>query len=93
MADDVPVETKKQRLDILQTRILQFAGEISRNMVGTQQVVLVEGPSRKDPDIMSGRTENNRVVNFSGSPDLVGSFVKIEITEALNNSLRGVLVT
>jgi tRNA-2-methylthio-N6-dimethylallyladenosine synthase len=91
MADDVPEETKKNRLSILQARILQFAAEISQNMIGTIQPVLVEGASRKDDEMLSGRTENNRVVNFSGPKDLIGKFVPVLITEALNNSLRGTL--
>jgi tRNA-2-methylthio-N6-dimethylallyladenosine synthase len=90
LPDDVPAEVKKQRLAILQERILQFAGEISRNMVGTEQSVLVEGLSKKDPEMVAGRTENNRVVNFKGSMDLVGQLVKVRVTEALPNSLRGV---
>ncbi len=53
------------------------------------QRVLVEGPSRKRPDQVCGRTENNRVVNFSADSDLVGKFVDVRITEALPNSLRG----
>ena len=91
MPDDVPESTKKMRLSILQTRILQFAAEISRNMVGTTEKVLVEGLSKKDDQMLTGRTENNRVVNFSGSMDLIGQFVPVLITEALNNSLRGEL--
>lgn len=89
MPDDVPMEIKKQRLNILQSRILQFAGEIAQNMVGTVQNILVEGVSRKDDTMLSGRTENNRVVNFPGNQELVGKFVPVEITEALANSLRG----
>jgi len=92
MADDVSNETKKQRLSHLQTRINDMATTISQAMVGTIQTVLVERPSRKDENQMSGRTENNRVVNFNASSDLVGQFVEIEITEALPNSLRGQLV-
>ncbi len=91
MADDVPEEVKKNRLSILQSRILQFAAEISQNMVGTTQSVLVEGLSRKDEEMLSGRTENNRVVNFSGPKELIGQFAPVTITEALNNSLRGKL--
>jgi tRNA-2-methylthio-N6-dimethylallyladenosine synthase len=60
--------------------------------VGTVQRILVEGISRKNVMEMSGRTENNRVVNFEGSPELVGTFVDVEITEVRTNSLRGVLV-
>jgi len=92
MADDVSNETKKQRLSHLQARINDMATIISQAMVGTIQTVLVERPSRKDENQMSGRTENNRVVNFNASSDLVGQFVEIEITEALPNSLRGQLV-
>jgi tRNA-2-methylthio-N6-dimethylallyladenosine synthase len=89
MSDDVDEALKKQRLSILQSRILQFAAQISRKMVGTTQKVLVEGFSRKDDTVLSGRTENNRVVNFAGPEKLIGQFVEVEITEALNNSLRG----
>jgi tRNA-2-methylthio-N6-dimethylallyladenosine synthase len=88
MPDDVDDSVKKQRLSILQSRILQFAAEISSNMVGTEQTLLVEGFSRKDDKVLSGRTENNRVVNFAGPEELIGQFVKVDITEALNNSLR-----
>lgn len=91
--DDVPHEVKQKRLSILQQRINEMAQEISRRMVGSVQRVLVERPSRKDADALSGRTENNRVVNFAGEHDLIGRFVQIRITEALPNSLRGEIVT
>ncbi len=91
LPDDTPMETKKQRLSILQTRISQKAAEISAAMVGSLQTILVEGQSKKDPEELRGRTENNRVVNFKGTNDLIGKFVDIEITEALPNSLRGIL--
>ncbi|MDG2375919.1 MAG: TRAM domain-containing protein, partial [Woeseiaceae bacterium] len=87
-----PMETKKQRLQLLQARINQQALEISRGMVGSTQKVLVEKPSKKDPQQMSGRTENMRWVNFDGDSSLVGQFVDVAITEALPNSLRGRLV-
>ncbi len=89
--DDVPLDVKKRRLQILQTRILQQAGQISAGMVGRVETVLVEGPSKKDPMMITGRTENNRAVNFRGEPELVGQFVQVRITEALANSLRGML--
>lgn len=92
LVDDTPMETKKQRLQLLQARINQQALEISRGMVGTTQKVLVEKPSKKDPRQMSGRTENMRWVNFDGDKTLVGQFVDVVITEALPNSLRGRLV-
>ncbi|SEH04378.1 (Dimethylallyl)adenosine tRNA methylthiotransferase MiaB [Candidatus Venteria ishoeyi] len=90
MVDDVPLEVKKSRLSILQTRINAMAGEISRNMLGTQQKVLIERFSKKDPKQLAGRTENNRVVNFDGPAELIGQFVQVKITEALPNSLRGI---
>jgi tRNA-2-methylthio-N6-dimethylallyladenosine synthase len=93
LPDDVPPEVKKARLALLQQRLATHAQRISRQMVGTLQRILVEGPSRKDPAQLAGRTGNNRVVNFSGDPALVGDFVEVRITEALPNSLRGELVT
>ncbi|MGD8999732.1 MAG: tRNA (N6-isopentenyl adenosine(37)-C2)-methylthiotransferase MiaB [Granulosicoccaceae bacterium] len=87
--DDVPHSVKQARLERLQTRISEMAQAISQAMVGTTQRVLVTGPSRKDPCMLSGRTENNRVVNFAGDASLVGEFVELRITEALPNSLRG----
>jgi len=92
LLDETPDATKKQRLAELQAQIIEQAQAISQSMLGTTQRVLVEGPSRKDPRQICGRTENNRVVNFTGSTDLVGRFVDVRITEALPNSLRGALV-
>jgi tRNA-2-methylthio-N6-dimethylallyladenosine synthase len=89
LSDNVPLEEKKQRLALLQEKINQQATAISQTMVGTVENVLVEGPSKKDPHQLRGRTDNNRVVNFSGHPRLIGQFIKIRITEALPNSLRG----
>lgn len=89
LPDDVLLAVKKQRLAILQARISEMAAAISAEMVGSVQRVLVERPSRKDPREMSGRTENNRVVNFPGQPRLIGEFVDVRITEAMPNSLRG----
>ncbi|MFG6179121.1 tRNA (N6-isopentenyl adenosine(37)-C2)-methylthiotransferase MiaB [Halomonas sp. THAF12] len=95
LADDTPEAIKKQRLAILQERINQQAMQISRRMVGTTQRILVTGFSPKDPGQLSGRTENNRVVNFRAPnpTELIGYFVDVEITEALPNSLRGDLAS
>ena len=93
LADDVNMAVKKQRLAALQSRIVNFAALFSHEMVGTEQIVLVEGHSRKDSKQMSGRTENNRVANFDGHAALIGTFVTLIITEALPNSLRGKLVS
>ena len=91
LPDEVDMQTKRARLARLQRRITSMAQQISRRMVGTTQTVLVEGPSRKDPEVLSGRTQNNRVVNFVCAPDMVGQFVDVVITESLPNSLRGTL--
>ena len=64
---------------------------IARGMVGTTQRVLVTGGSKKDERQLAGRTENNRVVNFTGPQRLVGGFADVVISEALPNSLRGKL--
>ncbi len=91
--DDTPTEVKKERLAILQNRVNALAQTISRNMVGSVQTVLVERESRKSARQMTGRTGNNRWVNFDGDTALVGRFVNVEITEALPNSLRGRIVS
>jgi tRNA-2-methylthio-N6-dimethylallyladenosine synthase len=92
MADTVGIDVKRARLARLQSRIGAFAAGISAAMIGSVQTILVEGVSRKDARQLSGRTENNRVVNFTAPAHLVGQFVEVLITEALPNSLRGVLV-
>ncbi len=92
LSDDVLMPVKKERLAILQVCIAGMAKAISQAMIGTVQRVLVEKPSRKDPAELSGRTENNRVVNFKGQSRLIGEFVDIRITEAMPNSLRGEIV-
>lgn len=89
LPDDVSLDVKKQRLSILQDRIKQKAQAISQSMVGTTQRILVTGPSKRDPHQLSGRTENNRLVHFEGSRELIGHMVDILITEAKPNSLRG----
>lgn len=91
-ADDVPLARKKERLRRLQATIKAMAIDISQAMVGTRQRVLVEGLSKKDDNEISGRTENNRVVNFVGDKALIGRFVDVQITQAFTNSLRGDLV-
>lgn len=92
LPDDVSDDTKKMRLQLLQQRINQQAQQHARRMLDTEQRILVIGPSRKNPMELSGRTENNRVVNFEGHPGMIGKFVDLKITEALPNSLRGVLL-
>ncbi|WP_413283949.1 tRNA (N6-isopentenyl adenosine(37)-C2)-methylthiotransferase MiaB [Vibrio sp. MA40-2] len=89
---DLPEQEKKDRLSELQQQINSQAMRYSRLMLGTEQRVLVEGPSKKDLMELRARTENNRVVNFEGSADLIGQFVDVKITDVFSNSLRGELV-
>jgi tRNA-2-methylthio-N6-dimethylallyladenosine synthase len=93
MADETPAAIKSERLHRLQALIEAQAAAISAAMVGSVQKVLVEGPSRKDPRELAGRTDNNRVVNFPASPRLIGQMVDVRITRALPHSLRGEVVT
>ena len=92
LPDDLPLEVKKERLKRLQELVNSQAARISGEMVGTNQRILVEGCSKKNPDQLAGRTENNRVVNFDGHPHLIGQFADVVITEALSHSLRGRVV-
>lgn len=92
LVDDTPEAVKKHRLSILQDRIREQAAVIAQAMVGTTQRVLITGVSKKDPGQLQGRTENNRVVNFAHRDDAaIGGFAEVAISEALPNSLRGVL--
>lgn len=90
--DDVSEDEKKERLARLQQRINHQAMQFSRAMLGTEQRILVEGPSKKDIMELTGRTETNRVVNFVGTPDMIGKFVDVKITDVYTNSLRGDVV-
>ncbi|AZL84342.1 MULTISPECIES: tRNA (N6-isopentenyl adenosine(37)-C2)-methylthiotransferase MiaB [Aliivibrio] len=89
---DIPEQTKKDRLAELQQQISFQSARFSRQMLNTELRALVEGPSKRNPMELRARTENNRVVNFTGSPELIGQFVDLHITESFTNSLRGTLV-
>jgi tRNA-2-methylthio-N6-dimethylallyladenosine synthase len=89
LPDDTPHEVKLERLTRLQEKIDAQARRISERMVGSNQHVLVEGPSRKSAAELSGRTANKRTVNFRGAPQLLGQFVDVTITAALTHTLRG----
>jgi tRNA-2-methylthio-N6-dimethylallyladenosine synthase len=93
LVDETPLSTKKERLQILQTRINQHARAISEKMVGRVETVLVERTSRKNPAQVAGRTENNRWVNFDADTSCIGQFVDVVITEALPNSLRARIIS
>jgi tRNA-2-methylthio-N6-dimethylallyladenosine synthase len=90
--DSVPEDEKKRRLNIMQSRLRELEDQHAQAMVGTTQRILVEREALRGEGDMAGRTENNRVVNFVGSADLIGQFVDVQIVEAFSNSLRGELL-
>ena len=92
LPDPTPRDVKLQRLQRLQAQLEAQSRSISERMVGSVERVLVEGPSRKNPAELAGRTGNNRVVNFAGGSHLVGQFLEVLITAALPHSLRGELL-
>ena len=92
MEDTTDYKIKLQRLDQLQSKINENSRHISKTMVGSDQMVLVEKKSKKTNNQLSGRTENNRWVNFDGHEDLIGQMIELKITEALPNSLRARII-
>lgn len=95
LPDDTPHEVKLQRLQTLQKALEANVARISASRVGTVQRILVEGPSKKNPHELMGRTECNRIVNFDGGPNgqrLIGQMIDVRITQALPHSLRGEVV-
>lgn len=92
LPDDVPMEVKKKRLDRLQERINQNVFSISQSMVGSIENILVTGPSKRNPKRLTGRTENNRVVNFIGAASMIGQLLPIRIVEAKPFSLVGEII-
>ena len=93
LEDNTTDAVKSARLARLQAAINQNAQRISESMLGSTQRVLVEGPSRRDANELTGKTENMRSVNFAGDPAMIGQFVDIVVTETMTNSLRGRVVT
>jgi len=91
--DSVPEGVKKERLQIMQSRLWELEQMHAQSMVGTTQRILVERAAHRGDEDMAGRTENNRVVNFQGDESLIGQFVDVRIEEAFSNSLRGELLT
>ena len=93
LQDDTPHSVKQARLARLQARLDEQVRAISASRAGTVQRILVEGPSRKNPQELMGRTECNRVVNFEGHPRLVGQMIDVQITQAMQRALRGQVVS
>jgi len=92
MRDDTPLEVKSARLKRLQERITEQEAAVAESMLGSVQRVLVEGLSKKDVLELAGRADNNRVVNFAGSPGMIGRFAQVKITQIVRHTLRGELV-
>lgn len=92
LPDHTPQETKLARLHRLQAQINQQSRKISQQMVDSMQRILMEGISKKNSTEFFGRTDNNRVVNLSCNPDLIGHFVTVQITEARSHTLRGEII-
>ncbi|MCX7193006.1 MAG: tRNA (N6-isopentenyl adenosine(37)-C2)-methylthiotransferase MiaB [Proteobacteria bacterium] len=91
MTDNTPLEVKSARLKRLQDRLSSQEDAVGQSMLGSVQRVLVEGVSKKDLLEMAGRTDNNRVINFRGSPGMIGRFVNVSVTEVVRHTLRGEL--
>lgn len=91
--DNVTLDVKKRRLARIQGLINQQASNISEQMINTEQRILVTGLSKKSDTQLTGRTENNRSLNFDGHPDLIGNFVNVKVTSASLNSLQGKLIS
>ena len=89
LTDDVPLAKKKQRLLVLQNLLNSEEKIISQTMLNSVQEILVTDVARKNTKQLMGRTENNRIVNFHGDPNLIGKTVPVKITEILRNSMRG----
>jgi tRNA-2-methylthio-N6-dimethylallyladenosine synthase len=92
LADDTPHEVKAARLQRMQALLQKQSEALSVAMIGNVERALVEGVSKKNPNELAARTDNNRVVNFAGQPRLIGQFVDVKITQALRHSLRGEIV-
>ncbi|HEU0188655.1 MAG TPA: tRNA (N6-isopentenyl adenosine(37)-C2)-methylthiotransferase MiaB [Gallionella sp.] len=93
LRDDTPLEVKAARLKRLQDRIMEQEEGVAQSMLGTVQRVLVESESKKDALELAGRTDNNRVVNFPGTCDMIGNFALVKITQVVRHTLRGELVS
>ncbi|OGS98513.1 MAG: tRNA (N6-isopentenyl adenosine(37)-C2)-methylthiotransferase MiaB [Gallionellales bacterium RIFCSPLOWO2_12_FULL_59_22] len=93
LPDDTPAEVKSARLARLQTHIDELEQRANQAMLGTVQHVLVEDVSKKNAQELAGRTGNNRVVNFCGTPDMIGRFAEVKITRVVRHTLRGELIS
>jgi tRNA-2-methylthio-N6-dimethylallyladenosine synthase len=86
--DQIPHPVKRERMERLVEAVQRIATERAQRFVGRELDVLVEGPSRTDPDKLRGRTRHNKTVNFSGVAE-PGDFARVEITSATSTTLAG----
>jgi tRNA-2-methylthio-N6-dimethylallyladenosine synthase len=92
MEDDITEEEKKERLLRLNEVVAELSLASNLRLKDRVVEVLVEGQSKSKPDMLSGRTRTNKLVHFSGSPALYGSFVNVRITGVQTWYLQGELV-
>jgi tRNA-2-methylthio-N6-dimethylallyladenosine synthase len=92
LTDEVSIEVKQRRLEILQAKINSNAQSISQGMVGSVEKVLIENMSKKNKNEITGRTENNKWVNLPGDHHFIGKIIEVQITQAMSNSLRGRMI-
>ncbi|RRJ65440.1 tRNA (N6-isopentenyl adenosine(37)-C2)-methylthiotransferase MiaB [Paenibacillus oralis] len=93
MEDNVPLEVKKQRLARLNDTVNEYSRRSNDGLRGQIVEVLVEGESKNNPNMLSGRTRGNKLVHFEGGPELIGNFVDVEITDPMTWFTKGVLVS
>jgi tRNA-2-methylthio-N6-dimethylallyladenosine synthase len=90
-SDQVAPEVQSERLKRLQTLVNTQSQAVAQSLVGSVQRVLAENVSRRDTRELAGRLDNNRTVNFAGSPGMLGRFVEVKITALEHHTLRGLL--
>jgi tRNA-2-methylthio-N6-dimethylallyladenosine synthase len=88
MDEQVPEEIKRDRIERLVEVVQRVAETRNRERVGRVEQVLVEGPSRTDPDVLRGRTRRNTTVNFAGTAE-PGELVPVTIESATSTTLKG----
>ena len=93
MEDNVPMDVKKERLQRLNDSIKQSSRQIHDQMVGQVVEVLVEGESKNNANMLSGRTRTNKLIHFEGSKDLIETFVHVKVTDSFTWFMKGELVT
>jgi len=92
MKDNVPLEVKKDRLQRLNDVVNEYCGQALKKYDGQIVEVLVEGESKKNPDVLAGYTRKNKLVNFVAPKEVIGKIVKVKVTEAKTWSLQGELI-